>query len=1188
MGAAAVNTIHFAQGANASWDGGASTVNLGDAANWTGDTTPGGNGDIATWNGTVAGNLVLSWGGGFGSSPNGTNFYVTSTNTGSLTLDGTGNLAFGNLTIESGAGAVSFGDGSGTAGFVFRNPGGNTSNTLINNSVNTATFKSDLSLNSGSGAGRTVTFDGAGNWQVDTSLKPAGAGGFNVTKSGTGILTLTNANTGGNSPFIISGGTLRIGGGGQLNGGSFSQTITNNATFSYNSSSSQAISGVISGTGTVIVGAGTLSLSAVNTYGGGTTINGGTLTVSGSGSINSTSGITVDGTGAKYLHDSSTASTRNITLTRGFVAGTGTIGAVTVGNGTGGVVANGNGNSIPLTVGSLSFNGGAAISITDDGNPATSGIIVSNALSTVPANGQVIINASNSFWNSGVTYNLVSCGSFGGAISNFTKGTIGGLTSRQSSVLVLNGSTIGLQILGDSPKWTGLDSSNWKQGSTGANGNWQLVNGGNQTDYVDGDVVLFDDTAVNTTVSISGASVNPSVVNFSNSSQTYFLSGDFGIASGSLNKNGAGALIISAPNSYSGGTTMNAGTIALSGNGTLGSSSNPLTCGGGLLDLGGLNCSVGALTISGEVVIQQGSLTATGLTASNSVAAATISANLTLGAGSITKTGGASLGLTGSTSYSGATNINGGTLALGGAASIAGSSAIALGGGALDLGGSSQTSNAITIAAPAATGATILNGTISPSALSVTTTAGIAIISANITGTTGIAVNGGGGTLSLTGNNSFSGALNFTAPATVTIDGGVNTGGGAISYNSFGTTVTINSGSYVTSGITSNGLSEFRSLNLNGGTLQANGNLFADTLAVSINFNGGTLKSGNAAGIALFDYNNLIQINGSGGTFDTTGGPITVGNNADMIGAGNVHVPTVNQPKISGTAGGIITLMGGNTLVAGIGNTGMLGIQDSSTWNLNGIASSVGGLSGGGTVTSTPGSAALTINFGSANGPYTYSGAIAGAANISLIKAGDGTQILAGINSYTGDTTVTGGILAVLGNSLPDTGKVVVDGGRIEANGMEVVGTLYFGATQQAAGTWGATGSGAEHIDDARFSGVSGFLLVTAGPGGYATWAAANAGGQAANLDYDHDGVSNGVEYFMGQSGSSFTANAALVGGTVTWPKSATFSGTYKVQTSTNLTTWTDVTATDNGTSVSYSPPSGQGKLFVRLLVTPN
>ena len=113
----------------------------------------------------------------------------------------------------------------------------------------------------------------------------------------------------------------------------------------------------------------------------------------------------------------------------------------------------------------------------------------------------------------------------------------------------------------------------------------------------------------------------------------------------------------------------------------------------------------------------------------------------------------------------------------------------------------------------------------------------------------------------------------------------------------------------------------------------------------------------------------------------------------------------------------------------------------------------------------------------------------------------------------------------------------------------------------------------------------------------YASWATDNAGDQTADLDYDNDGVSNGVEYFM-NSTPGFTANPALVGSTVTWPNggnipSSAYGSQFVVQTSTNLVNWLDVPGTGDANlanasaSVSYTV-TGSGKQFVRLKVTPS
>jgi hypothetical protein len=114
----------------------------------------------------------------------------------------------------------------------------------------------------------------------------------------------------------------------------------------------------------------------------------------------------------------------------------------------------------------------------------------------------------------------------------------------------------------------------------------------------------------------------------------------------------------------------------------------------------------------------------------------------------------------------------------------------------------------------------------------------------------------------------------------------------------------------------------------------------------------------------------------------------------------------------------------------------------------------------------------------------------------------------------------------------------------------------------------------------------------------FATWASTNAGGQAANLDYDNDGVSNGIEYFM-NAAPGVTTNPGPVGNTVTWinggniPSSA-YGTAFVIQSSTDLVTWADVPGNDpnlinTSGSIAYTlSVSGAGKQFVRLKVTLN
>ncbi|MCX6877996.1 MAG: hypothetical protein NTW21_29905 [Verrucomicrobia bacterium] len=156
----------------------------------------------------------------------------------------------------------------------------------------------------------------------------------------------------------------------------------------------------------------------------------------------------------------------------------------------------------------------------------------------------------------------------------------------------------------------------------------------------------------------------------------------------------------------------------------------------------------------------------------------------------------------------------------------------------------------------------------------------------------------------------------------------------------------------------------------------------------------------------------------------------------------------------------------------------------------------------------------------------------------------------------------------------------------LDFTGTDVVGALYLGGTQQANGLYDSSNPGGL---------ITGTGRIQVGPFvSNAAWAAANAPGQGTALDHDRDGVANGVEYFMGKSGNDFIANPGIAAdGTVTWPNSPAFSGSYAVQTSADLVEWTDVTedvtqVTNNSDSIVWTRPVGPERRFVRLLVTPN
>ena len=154
------------------------------------------------------------------------------------------------------------------------------------------------------------------------------------------------------------------------------------------------------------------------------------------------------------------------------------------------------------------------------------------------------------------------------------------------------------------------------------------------------------------------------------------------------------------------------------------------------------------------------------------------------------------------------------------------------------------------------------------------------------------------------------------------------------------------------------------------------------------------------------------------------------------------------------------------------------------------------------------------------------------------------------------------------------------------------IGTTYTYATNPTINRVG-------FVSDGSGGTVSAFSLTTVSNSPtFATWATTNAGGQNANLDWDNDGVPNGVEFFM-NAAPGFTVNSGPVDNTVTWinggniPSSA-YGTAFVVQSSVDLVTWTDVPGNDpnlvnTSNSVAYTfSVSGAGKQFVRLKVTLN
>jgi len=191
------------------WDGEAATNLLNTAANWTNNALPTTATDTATWNGTVTGALALVWNANFGpasGNSGGVNINLAATQTDPVQLDATaGTFGLGDVTIATGAGALTLGNAAGTSAMTMRDP----SMLFSNNSSSPATVESDVVFGNGGGIGaRNVTVDGTGNWIFNTALFPSAFSNVAsalLVKNGSGTLALNASNSYGGTTALNLG-----------------------------------------------------------------------------------------------------------------------------------------------------------------------------------------------------------------------------------------------------------------------------------------------------------------------------------------------------------------------------------------------------------------------------------------------------------------------------------------------------------------------------------------------------------------------------------------------------------------------------------------------------------------------------------------------------------------------------------------------------------------------------------------------------------------------------------------------------------------------------------------------------------------------------------------------------------------------------------------------------------------------
>ncbi|MFH1980223.1 MAG: autotransporter-associated beta strand repeat-containing protein, partial [Pseudomonadota bacterium] len=224
-----------------------------------------------------------------------------------------------------------------------------------------------------------------------------------------------------------------------------------------------------------------------------------------------------------------------------------------------------------------------------------------------------------------------------------------------------------------------------------------------------------------------------------------------------LNKTTTGAATLSGANTYTGLTTVSAGTLTVSNAAGLG------TTAAGTSVSSGATLDINGVTVGAEALTLNGTLTGTGtaayggvvtLASTNSIGGAgtlTLSGQVT-GTGPLTKVDAGTLVLSGAgNNWSGATAVNAGTLQLGAADVITNGSAVTVAGGAtFDLNDNSETVGSIAGAGAITFGA--VGGTLTAGGDNTSTTFSGVISEA------GGLTKAGSGTLTLSGANSYAGA----------------------------------------------------------------------------------------------------------------------------------------------------------------------------------------------------------------------------------------------------------------------------------------------------------------------------------------------------------------------------------------------------------------------------------------------
>jgi fibronectin-binding autotransporter adhesin len=963
---------------------------------------------------------------------------------GTLTLSGAINNG-GFLASVTGAGnATTSGVISGAGGLTKTGIGtltlsGGAANTYIGvTTVNDGTLQLNMTAGKNAFNGTLTVGDGTGTANSAVTRWLAANQGPNkaVTINTDGLLDLNNFSdtigaltmTGGS---VSTGtGTLTLGGDVTGNASSSSATISGNLALGGNrifniadgaAATDMLVSAVVSGAFNITKnGAGTLVFSGANTYTGTTTVNGGTLST-GTSTITPTVALSI-ASGATYTSTGTINFTPSTSSAQTLISGAGTLqlgnssssaaspdiyydptggtGAgyqvtlasnIDVGTGTRFINGKSNRNDYERYGGDLVFGGNlsGSANLTFTGTPNTGG-------TNPPYQVAYVLQGSNSAFTGGINLtdgaNLILNNS--NALSSANAVTFTPSTGAASG-LYLYGRSVTIGALSG----TSAGTMNIRNGSLVTDSNSPINSG-----IVRSNATLTVQQDTNTTFN-GIISDGPNDHGTGDTGTYYTLS---------LIKTGTGSLTVGGNNTYTGGTTINSGTLVVNSALGLGAISGGLTINAGTLEVSTGFSTSRVITLGDAAsTIQVDALQTYTVTSAIS------------GSGTLNKTGAGTMVINGTNTYAGGTKINGGTISLGSSGALGTSGTISFGGGTIQYTSSNTTDYSARFSAAAG------------QAYSIDTNGQNVTFASALTGSGLTLSKIGSGILTL-GNNDTN-ANTYTGLTTISggeLDLKKQAGVNAIAGDGNTGTSDVSIAGGMLKWLASNQIADNASVVMSSGTVSLNGSnetLYAFT---------------NSGGVFTTGAGHLI---GTGATVTWSGGTNTV-NDGGLVEDGHIVITGGTNTVQGGTTGGVLQLdsggigleMTGSTLTLNSDNNvaGKLALQGDVTSKASETASQIlSGLSNtnAGTINLSGGNRTFTVEDGAAATDLAIGAVV---ANGSLKKSGAGTMVLSGVNTLSGAVTVNAGTLTLAassGTALGSTTGITVNSG----------GTLMLGANDQ-------------------------------------------------------------------------------------------------------------------------------------------